>query len=339
MGFPVTVVLGASGRIGRVLRHCWPRIVHPAKAEFRWQSRQPLPQQAAQPKNRPARGVEAETPWLLEPLEDPAGLVQLISGAEAVLCLAGSIPGRGMDLADNSRLACATVQAVAQAAEMSGAPAARVLLSSSAAVYGNQPGRLGEDSTLHPANAYGAAKAEMEHQALALGWQLGVPVTALRIGNIAGLDAILGGWQPGFTLDQFSDGLSPRRSYIGSVTLARVLAALVRQSDLPPLLNLAQPGPIEMAALLRVAGLEFAWRPAPASAISEVELDVSRLRRVLSEAGDARLQTALSTPADAAQMVAEWVALQPPRATGQGVSQSLAQNLQNYFKTKDYSQL
>ncbi len=332
MGFPVTVVLGASGRIGRVLRHCWPEIASQsgslAGAGIRWQSRNPLPQHP-----------EVAAPALLDPLKDPAGLVQLISGAEAVLCLAGSIPGRGMDLADNTRLACAAVQAAARAAELSGSPPARVLLSSSAAVYGNQSGLLSEDSPLNPANAYGAAKAEMELQALALGQQLGVPVTALRIGNIAGLDAILGGWQPGFTLDQFTDGRSPQRSYIGSVTLARVLAALLRQSDLPPLLNLAQSGPIEMAALLRAAELEFAWRPAPASAISEVELDVSRLRQVLSEAGDAGLQTALSTPADATYMVTEWAVVKPAPRHGQEGAKNPIQTLQRLLQTKDSSRL
>ncbi len=336
MGFPVTVILGASGRIGRVLRLCWPEIASQsgplaaplAGAEIRWQSRNPLLQ-------RP----EVAAPALLDPLKDPAGLVQLIAGAEAVLCLAGSIPGRGMDLADNTRLACAAVQAAARAAEISGAPTARVLLSSSAAVYGNQPGLLSEDSPLSPANAYGAAKAEMEQQALALGQQLGVPVTALRIGNIAGLDAILGGWQPGFTLDQFADGRSPQRSYIGSVTLARVLAALVRQSDLPPLLNLAQSGAIEMAALLRAAELEFAWRPAPASAISEVELDVTRLRQVLSEAGDAGLQTALSIPADAAYMVTEWAVVRPAPRHGQEAAKNPVQTLQRLLQTKDSSRL
>ena len=296
MGFPVTVVLGASGRIGRVLRHCWPRTASMAGAEIRWQSRQPLP---------PQPGATAAN--LLDPLADSQGLAQLCAGAEVVLCLAGSIPGRGSDLADNSRLACAAVQAAAAQARDCGTPAARVLLSSSAAVYGNQPGICGAVRPPHPANAYGAAKLEMEQKALALGQQLGVPVTALRIGNIAGLDAILGGWQPGFCLDQFADGRSPRRSYIGPVTLARVLAALVARPKLPPVLNLAQPGALEMAALLRAAGHAFAWRPAPAAAIAEVTLELTPLQKLLQ---DGVLSPALDA-ADASQMVAEWCDLEP----------------------------
>ena len=311
MGFPVTVVLGASGRIGRVLRHCWRQSAPPVEAEIRWQGRQPL-----------ETGSKTETTCQLDPLADPAGLAQLVTGADLVLCLAGSIPGRGGDLADNSRLALATVRAAARAAETSGAPAPRVLLSSSAAVYGNQPGLLSEDSALHPANAYGTAKAEMEYQALALGQQLGVAVTALRIGNIAGLDAILGGWKPGFCLDQFADHRSPRRSYIGpktlAKTLARLLASLRTCPDLPPALNLAQPGPLEMAALLRAADLPFAWRPAPHTSIAEVELDLSRLQHVLQDSplsqdsprSQDRRGGALD-PAEAGQLLAEWAEIEP----------------------------
>ena len=301
MGFPVTVVLGASGRIGAVLRHCWPQILAQTcpgiQPQIRWQSRQPL---------RPQ--LDAGSADILDPLSDPKGLVQLCTGAEVVLCLAGSIPGRGSDLQDNSRLACAAVQAAARATEISGGTAARVLLTSSAAVYGNQPGLRHEDSPLQPANAYGEAKQQMEHEAQALGGQLGVPVTALRIGNIAGLDAILGGWKPGFYLDQFADHRSPRRSYIGPQTLARMLAALVAEPALPPVLNLAQPGALEMAALLRAADLPFAWRPAPKAAIAEVELDLSPLRHLLR---DSPLYPLPLTPVDAAQILAEWVEIEP----------------------------
>lgn len=311
MGFPVTVVLGASGRIGTVLRHCWPQsapasqIPAPIPAQIPpricWQSRRPL---QALSRSQPA---PAQT-CLLDPLAEPQRLTQLLGGTERVLCLAGSIPGRSADLQDNSRLACAAVQAAARAAELSGGAAARVLLTSSAAVYGNQPGLLSEDSPLTPANAYGAAKVEMERRARDLGQQLGVPVTALRIGNIAGLDAILGGWQPGFCLDQFADGRSPRRSYIGPQTLARILAALVAAPALPAALNLAQPGPLEMAALLRAADLPFAWRPAPPAAIAEVELDLRRLQQLLPTAAP---NAPLLPPADAPQMLAEWANIEP----------------------------
>ena len=120
----------------------------------------------------------------------------------------------------------------------------------------------------------------MERQGARLAAELGVRVSSLRIGNIAGLDAILGGWRPGFQLDRFPDGRTPRRSYIGVETLARVLGDLAAAPDLPAVLNVAAPGAVEMGALLEAAGLGWTARPAPATAIAEVRLGVQALERV-----------------------------------------------------------
>ncbi|EBA14584.1 hypothetical protein RSK20926_01277 [Roseobacter sp. SK209-2-6] len=293
MGFPATVVLGASGRIGRVLRHFWPGLL-PARgydpATTRWQARRA--QTTALP----------EENWvLLDPLAEPEALAKSCSGAEALLCLAGPVPGsrEGLDLADHSRLALAAIEALARAAEREARAPAPLFLASSAAVYGRQSGGLCETAEVTPANAYGAAKLAMEQAALARGRALGVPVTALRIGNIAGLDVILGGWTPGFTLDQFADGHTPRRSYIGVQSLAEALAALLQCPRVPPILNLAQPGPVDMGALLRAGHREFTCRPAPEGAIPEVSLDLELLRRTLG-------QHLMPAPADPACLVAEW---------------------------------
>lgn len=119
-------------------------------------------------------------------------------------------------------------------------------------------------------------------------------------------------WKPGFCLDQFADHRSPRRSYIGPETLARLLANLGTCPDLPQALNLAQPAPLEMAALLRAADLPFAWRPAPHTSIAEVELDLSRLQHVLQDSPliQDRRGGALD-PAEAGQMLAEWAEIEP----------------------------
>lgn len=307
MGFPATVVLGASGRIGSVLRHCWPQLPAVGGADsdrpVTWQLRRPAPRLCANEKQ-----------VLLDPLADPDGLCDLLQDAEVVLCLAGSIPARGGALADNCRLARATIKAAATVAAHTGRPAARVLLASSAAVYGAQSGRLREDSPCQPSHAYGQAKIDMEEQAQVLGQDLGVPVCALRIGNIAGLDAILGGWQPGFCLDQLADGRSPRRSYIGVQHLAQLLAALVTTADLPARLNLAQPEPVEMAALLRAAKRNFSWRPASDAVIPEVDLDLSTLRQHLAHHPDA---ATLLRPACPAEMVAQWALIEPVIAAKQ----------------------
>ncbi|AZV80638.1 NAD(P)-dependent oxidoreductase (plasmid) [Parasedimentitalea marina] len=299
MGFPatvreVTVVLGASGGIGWVLRQCWPGMLS-AEAQTRWQAR------------RPQADAGLQEDWvILDPLQDPDGLMQALEGADQVLCLAGVVPGRGTDLADNTHLALAAIEAAAQAADRSGRDegAARVFLASSAAVYGAGSGLLREEEPVRPTHAYGQAKRDMELQALARGQELGVPVCALRIGNIAGLDAILGGWRPGFSLDCFPNGQSPRRSYIGVRTLAQVLAALLRTPRLPPIVNLAQPGTIDMGDLLRAAGREFALQPASERAIPEVAFDLTLLQKALS-------QKDMPATADAACLAREWAVLEP----------------------------
>lgn len=214
---------------------------------------------------------------LCDPLREPEALVRAATGARAILCLAGVVIERadsGAPLSDNTALALAALRAGADAG------VERVFLASSAAVYGRQGGVLDETAPCRPVTPYGAAKVDMEDAARAQAAALGVPVTALRIGNIAGLDAILGNWRPGFQLDRFDDGHTPLRSYIGVQSLARVLATLMGARDMPPVLNIAAPGAVEMGALLDAAGRAWQPRAAPPSAIARVELDVDALMRL-----------------------------------------------------------
>ena len=283
--FPRVLVLGATGQIGRILQICWPGTVNAL-----WQTRQACsdPDKCAQ--------------WVrFDPLEDPRSLERAAADCDVLLCLSGVTHKRCQtdpqaDMGDNTRLALAAIRAAAARPVP-----ARVLLASSAAVYGNQPGLLSEAAPLYPVNAYGAAKAEMEARGAELGAELGVQVCSLRIGNIAGVDAILGGWRPGFRLDRFADGRSPRRSYIGVATLARVLGELPGLPDLPGVLNIAEPGLVEMAALLDAAGLAWQAQPAPETAIPEVELDVTSLQALCPW---------LPGRGEAARLVEEWRRLQ-----------------------------
>lgn len=278
MQVPAILVLGATGRIGRVLQCCWSEI-----GVVRWQARNAADQNQA-------------LNWaILDPLTDPEALAEAARGCAVILNLAGVIPGRGGDLNDNSALAEAAIRAGA-------VTGARVLQASSAAVYGAGAGPLGEMAPLRPFNAYGEAKADMEARGAALAGELGVGFCALRIGNIAGLDAILGGWQPGFALDVFADGRSPRRSYIGARDLAEVLAVLCAAPVLPDALNVAAAPAIEMGALLDAAGLDWTARPAPGSAIAEVVLDVAALQHLVP------VPPAMAKPA---RMVAQWRRLEP----------------------------
>ncbi len=266
MHFPETLIMGATGRIGMILRKQWP------DSRILWQARRP----------------QAGPGWrVLDPLGDPGALARAAAGRK-VLCLSGVVPGRG-DLAGNIALALAAVRAAE--------PGARVLLASSAAVYGAGAGPLEEEADPVPVSDYGRAKLTMERQAARLGAARGVAVTSLRIGNVAGVDAILGNWRPGFQLDRFADGRTPRRSYIGLATLARVLGDVLAAPGLPPVLNIAAPGTLAMGDLLAAAGLGWTPRAAPDGAIAEVRLATARLQRLTR-----------FTPADsrAEEMVAQW---------------------------------
>ncbi len=278
MQFPEVLVLGATGRIGAILRQCW------SGNRARWQSRSTLP----------------GSDWLhFDPLNDPSALISAATGCGTILCLAGVTNARaaaGCDLNDNLTLARAAIRAGAEAG-------AQVLLTSSAAIYGASSGILDEACPPAPLSDYGRIKAVMEAEGAELGEQLGVGVTALRIGNIAGLDAILGGWHPGFALDRFADGRTPLRSYIGPEALAHVLADLCTIRNLPGTLNIAAPTPIEMGGLLDAAQLEWTARPAREGAIPHVHLSTERL---------ARLHPPVS--ADPADMVAEWRRLRPQQS-------------------------
>ena len=213
----------------------------------------------------------ADVQWRLE--DGASALAPMLDGQDAVLCLAGATPGAGkFDL--NTDVALAVIEAARQA----GCP--RVLLCSSMAVYGPGFGHA-EDGPCAPAAPYGASKLEMEQRAAAAAGD--VAVTALRLGNVAGADALFRNIAAGraITLDLFDDGTTPARSYIDPTLLARVLMALLRLPDLPPVLNLAADPPVEMAALMRAAGADYATRPAPDTALREVSMDLSRLKTLV----------------------------------------------------------
>jgi UDP-glucose 4-epimerase len=268
MPFSKTLVLGATGRIGMILHKYWE------DTDISWQTRKP----------------RAGAGWVaFDPLKEPESLARAAGDCTAILCLAGVVPGQVGQMQDNIALACATVHAAT--------PGTRVLLASSAAVYGATPGVLHEDLPPAPLSDYGRAKAAMERRGAELGTRHGVAVTSLRIGNVAGVDAILGDWSPGFRLDRFADGRTPQRSYIGVRTLARVLHDLIAAPDLPGIVNVAAPGVVEMGALLDAADLGWTPQPAPDTAIARVELGTDRLERFTRfNESDSR----------AATMVAQW---------------------------------
>lgn len=276
------LVLGASGRLGGMLRRHWPG--RPGLAPL-WHGR---------------GGTGDVTCDLLDLKAVPP-----IGPVDVVLGLAGIVPGQG-DLAQNVPLGCAAVRMAGRLG------ARRAFVVSSAAVYGDSNLPWSEQAACPP-GPYGMAKRAMEVAATSLGTDLGMPVTALRIANVAGADALLARPGPARVLDRFVDGSGPVRSYIGPSALAAILAGLCTLAatgqHMPDCLNLALDGPVAMADLCAAAGLSVTWAPAPDSALGRVVLDV------------ARLQALMPVPqADPAQIVADWQADQrlaqnpePPR--------------------------
>lgn len=267
------LLLGASGQLGQMLRCFW-----------------------SDPRNLALHSRQAHPEFIqFDLIVEPEKAIAAMAGTKAVICLPGVTPAQAASSSDlysrNTDLALAAIRCAAKAG------VGRVFLASSAAVYGAAGGVQDETNTPMPAAAYGHAKLEMEQAALALGDELDQAVTALRIANVAGADAILGGWRAGMQIDQLKDARTPRRSYIGPQTLTRVVEELCQAIDLPQILNVTSPGVIEMGALLDAAGLAWDARPAGENVIAEVALSTKRLERHVSFAPEDGTTTG---------MVAEW---------------------------------
>ncbi|MDV7270753.1 NAD-dependent epimerase/dehydratase family protein [Thioclava sp. A2] len=254
---PRILILGGTGRVGGLLRRAWGGRGGHAGLRPVWQGR------------RAEDGVDA----VFDPLENPEALKAAVLACDAVLNLAGTPHGSAQEMLQHRLLA--------EAARDACAGERPLIVASSAAVYGATEGLLSEDLPLAPVSAYGLAKQDME-AAVA-----GIPrCVAVRIGNIAGADALLGQAPPptGYRLHVLNHGETLRRSYIGPQALAFALARLARLMvfgvEVPPILNIALPGAVSMAGLLEAAGFSWADAPAPSGAIATVELDVSLAIRV-----------------------------------------------------------
>lgn len=262
---PRVLLLGASGRVGRMVLHHW---------------RQTSAGLACVPQFR-AAGTPGSLVW--DPLLGPEPLLDMadaLGGFAAMVMLAGVTPGSDKPLALNTLLAEASLRAAAKA----GIP--RVLLASSSAVYGAGDGApLAESSPCNPINDYGIAKLEME-RACAPWREGGLDLCCLRIGNVAGADALLlniarAARQEAIEIDIFDDGRGPVRSYIGAQTMASVLQSLCLHSGtLPAALNLAAPNPVSMDALADAAGQPWRGRTPAGPAPQSITLDCTALSKL-----------------------------------------------------------
>lgn len=255
-------MVGASGRVGRmVLSHS---IKLAGETEIVPQYRNA----------NPPDGLAWDLLKGTQPLLDA---VAQYGGFDAMVMLAGVTPGPGKSLELNRILAEASLSAAQEA----GIP--RVLLASSSAVYGLGDGTpFTEYMVCNPVTDYGSVKLGME-QSCASWRNQGIDLCCLRIGNVAGADALLmnvAKSSPGqrIELDIFADGHGPLRSYIGPRTLASVLKRLcLIDGPLPPALNVAAPVPIFMDALADAADQRWVGRDASGQRHQHITLNCDAL--------------------------------------------------------------
>ncbi len=289
------LVLGAGGRVGRSLRAVWDEATDGAPVLF--QSRQAGPGIAVV--GDPGRG-------LVPQIGRPIATVAVLAGVTAARTAEG--------FAANTRLA----RAGWDLALALGTP--RLVVCSTAAVYPGGSHVWHEDDEIAPRNAYAISKRAME--VAAAGWVAeaagaGPAVLCLRLANVVGADMLANAVARSsptapLKLHRFDDGRSPRRAYLAPSTLAKVLAAPTPAPARFTLMNLAEAGPsIEMAALLdaRVSlghPLAWEWIPAPAEALPNLEMDVTRAETAYSDA--------LVGPTDTRSLAADWLAAEAPVA-------------------------
>lgn len=261
------LVLGASGRLGQLFRQRFQsRQCELAVLKVQWQARTRVPLNDADPAD--------VLVWDFLRDDVPNDV-----RADIVLCLAGAVPDRNVDLALNSILA-------ERALSIGTAIKAKyIFLVSSVAVYGSGP--FSETEKVAPITPYGMAKAEMEK--LAAKWIANTGkdaprVTILRVGNVAGADALLGPGKRHVALETGPDGEDIKRSYIGPARLADIVFALCKKAadgePLPSILNIALSPSVSFRALLDAAGWSYSRIPAAGNMPLDVDVDTHLLEQL-----------------------------------------------------------
>ena len=251
------LVLGSSGKLGRMIRHVWASDPREGITPI-YQSRTAL------------CGADTVT-WA------PGDAYTSLPACDAIIALWGRISGDADSLAENADLA----EAARGVARATGA--SRVLHLSSAAIYGPAVNATEADAPA-PQSDYGRAKLAMEARVAGFADD-GLHHVCLRLANVVGADSLAPALQRSapVTLDRFSDGNGPLRSYIGAADLAAVLRALAELSaaHLPTTLNIAAHHPVAMQDLAQAAGKEIIWRDAPPAAVQTVTMNTERLAKLL----------------------------------------------------------
>ena len=262
-----TYILGSNGRIGRILSR------HAKRAGLEWLGQ--------------TRSVGGDIQWSGS-MDDQAS-AQMFQPEATIINMIGSTSS---DVDELQRINVKFVRDILVRAANAGV--AHVMLASSAAVYGKGDGTpFTEDSTLSPLTPYGNSKARMEEVALnVLSAETSTALTILRIGNVAGADALLAAAEQHvqndtpMPLHRFPNGQAPVRSYIGPQDLFDVVKALAAPPNTSHrTLNVAAPSPISLEAALKAYKMQLlphlTWTnaPAPEGVPANVTLSTQDLER------------------------------------------------------------
>lgn len=222
-------------------------------------------------------------PW--DVADGPDGLLEWMdrfTALETLIVMAGVTPATSSDMTLNTVIA----KAYLDAARVAGIK--RVLLASSSAVYGfGNESPMSEKHPCAPINTYGNSKLDMEAMARNVAEDTNMEICCLRIGNIAGADALLLNASKAtpevpLIIDQFPGGAGPLRSYIGPTQAGEVLAKLAcYKGTLPHVLNLAGTAPIHMEELAVAAALPWRYKAAKQITHRSIVLDCSVLAALI----------------------------------------------------------
>ena len=265
-----TTILGANGKLGRILAH------FASRTGVGWRTQ--------------ARVGTPDVLW--SGRFDDATTKQIFTKGATLINMIGHTGTDETLLQDtNVRFVKDLLHTAAEAG------VAHVVLASSAAVYGAGRGEpFLEDAHKQPITPYAKSKAAMEAvaQTFAAG-KVAPAITILRIGNVAGADALmtsarrhtaLGRPMP---LHRFADGSVPVRSYIGPDDLFDAILALSAPHDGPPrIFNVAHPQPVPLDGILNayrsdvLPDLRWIDTPAPDHTPNRVTLSADKVQHFVN---------------------------------------------------------
>jgi UDP-glucose 4-epimerase len=256
--------VGASGKVGSLIRNSWSNRSH-TELDLHFQYRR-------------LSEITADSDVYIDPWAN--GLLDAPScdlHYDAMFIFAGATSGLGL-IDANAEISEVWLDfALSIGCE-------KVVLASSSAVYG--AGRqlpFKEADIPSPSNDYGISKLKMENS-LDPYRRLGLNICSLRIGNVLGADSLWRSIKSGsdgrpLKLDRFSDGQGPSRSYIEPLTLLGILENLSRLkgSELPQVLNVANPKATLMEDILNSTGVSWEWVPSSLEGLQNITLDCTLL--------------------------------------------------------------